>query len=90
MIIETLLNLLYTVFKVLTLPINIPSMPTEALDMVETVFEWLSTGAGILAVFTPFTYLMVLFGVILAIDAGIAIYHLVMWVIRKIPVLGIS
>jgi len=28
--------------------------------------------------------------VLLAIDAGILVYHLVMWVLRKIPMLGIE
>lgn len=48
------------------------------------------TGAGILANYTPLGYFMILFGVILAIDAGLVIYHFVMWIIRKIPMVGIS
>lgn len=90
MIIKLLLDALYAVFSVLTLPINIPDMPSDAMQYVTQFFDYLVMGAGILANYTPFTYLMILFGVILAVDVGIMLYHFVMWVIRKIPMAGMS
>lgn len=90
MIIKLLLDALYSVFELLTTPINIPDMPVEALNYIDQFFGYLTTGAGILANYTPFTYLMILFGVLLAVDAGILIYHFVMWIIRKIPMAGMS
>ena len=90
MIIEMLLNAIYNVFKVLTTPINIPDLPQTALDYVNQFFDYMVMGAGILANYTPFTYLMSVFGILLAVDVGILLYHFVMWVIRKIPMLGMS
>lgn len=90
MIIEMLLNALYGVFKVLTTPINIPDFPEQGLEYVNQFFDYLEMGAGILANYTPLGYLMILFGVLIAVDVGILLYHFVMWIIRKIPMLGMS
>lgn len=90
MIIQMLLDALYNIFNFLTQPISIPPMPEEALSYIDTFFSYLTMGAGILANYTPLTYLIVLFAVILAADVGILLYHFVMWVIRKIPLAGIS
>lgn len=90
MIIQLLLEALFNVFKVLTLPINIPQMPEEAMEYITQFFDYLVMGAGILANYAPFGYLMILFGVLIAVDIGIMLYHFVMWIIRKIPMAGMS
>lgn len=90
MIIELLLEALYNVFSLLTMAIDIPPMPDEAMTYVTQFFDYLTMGAGILANYSPFSYLMVLLGVIIAVDVGILLYHFVMWIIRKIPMAGMS
>lgn len=90
MIIETLMKLLIKVFSILTSAINIPSLPDSVTIFMGDALSYIQTGLQILAVYTNLEYLLVLFGLILAIDIGIAVYHFVMWVLRKIPMLGIS
>lgn len=90
MIIEALMNVIYSVISILTTPINIPDLPDEALNYINQLFDYLEVGASILANYTPFGYLMILFGLILAIDIAIKIYHLVMWILRKIPMISMS
>lgn len=89
MIIELLLNILKNVLNLL-LVFKIPSLPSEVTGYIDTLFGYLETGASILANYTPLSYLLVLFGIILAVDVAIQIYHFVMWIIRKIPLLGMS
>ena len=89
MIIELFLTAIYKILDIM-LFINIPALPETVHGYIETMFDYLSAGAGILANYTPFGYLIVLFGILLAVDAGIMIYHFVMWVLRKIPLAGIS
>lgn len=89
MIIEMLLSLLGRLLDLL-LVFNIPKLPAEVNGYIETMFEYLEMGAGILANYTPLGYLLTLMGIILAVDAGIMIYHFVMWIIRKIPMLSMS
>lgn len=89
MILESLLNLIYSIFDKLMI-LNIPDMPAEVQNYIDTMFSYLVAGAGILANYTPLSYLMILFGILLAVDMGIMLYHLVMWILKKIPVLGIE
>lgn len=89
MIIQGLLDVIYNLFKLL-LVFEIPQLPEQVTEYINTLFEYLAMGAQLLANYTPYTYLMSLFVLLLAVDAGIGIYHFVMWIIRKIPMLGMS
>lgn len=90
MLVESLLNLLYSVFSLLTTPISIPQLPETVTESMNTFFDYVQAGVGILAAYTHIGYLLVLFGIIIAVDIGILLYKFVMWVIKKIPFLGIE
>lgn len=90
MIIEKLLELVIKIFGLLTSAIDIPALPDDVSDILNTVLEYLNTGVQLLACYTNLKYLLVLFGIIVAVDVGISVYHFVMWILRKIPMLGIS
>lgn len=89
MIIEGLLTVIKNLLSTLLI-IDIPNLPTEVSNYINDMFTYISAGAGILANYTPLSYLLTLFFLILAVDVGIALYHFVMWIIRKIPMLGMS
>ena len=90
MIIEALLGLMSGLLDWLTAPFNIPLLPPEVNVLLQTVLDYLAVGFGILANYTHLDYLFVLFGIVLAFDVGIFGYKFVMWILRKIPILGIS
>lgn len=90
MIIELLLDMLYGIFSLLTVPINIPDLPPEMQSYIDTMFTYIQAGAGIVANYMPLAFMLTLFGVILAVDIGIKLYHFVMWILKKIPMLGIE
>lgn len=89
MIIELLLDAIYGIMSTLMV-LEIPSLPYEVHAFITDAFSYITAGAGILANYTPLGYLMTLFTVLLAIDAGILVYHFIMWIIKKIPMLGIE
>lgn len=89
MIIETLLDVIYNIMSKMLI-LEIPQIPQQVHTYIDTAFEYIVAGAGLVANYVPLDYLMILFTVLLAIDAGILVYHLVMWVLRKIPMLGIE
>ena len=89
MIIKLLLTLVYQVFNVLTLPINIPDLPTDLNDVITTIIEYVGTGLAILQNYTHLSYLLTLFGIVVAIDVALWLYKLIMFFIRKIPMLNI-
>ena len=90
MIIEELLTVLFNIFSKLTSGINIPPLPDDIVFYIDKVSEYFDSGLSILAVFTPLDYLLILVGIIVAVDVAISIYHLVMWILKKIPMAGIS
>ena len=90
MIINALLDVVYTLMSLLTAPISIPGMPEEVQVFVYKALEYIAMGIKLLSNYTDLNYLFMLFGVIVAIDAGLLIYKFAMWIIKKIPMLGIS
>lgn len=89
MIIKLLLDLVYSIFNVLTFPINIPDLPQEINSVIATLIEYVGTGLAILQNYTHLSYLLILFGVIVAVDVGVWLYKLVMFFVRKIPMLNV-
>ena len=82
--------MVYTLFSLLTAVVDIPSMPEEIQEIILHVIDYISTGISLLANWTHLGYLLMLFGVVVAVDAGIMLYKLIMWFVRKIPMLGIE
>ena len=90
MIVEALMQVVYTLFSLLTIAINIPSLPDGMEEFLQWTMYYAGTGGQIFAAYTDFGYLVSLFVVVLAVDSGLLIYKFIMWVIKKIPMLGIE
>lgn len=90
MIIKGLLDLIYNIFGLLTFPINIPDMPPQVETYISMALEYINMGLGILSNYTHLSYLLTLFSTVLLIDIGIRLYHVVMYIIKKIPMLNIK
>ncbi len=90
MIVNGLLNLLYSVFDILTLPIAIPGIPDGVKQILATALDYITSGVGILAQFFDMNYLFSLFSLIIIIEGAVLIYKFVMWVLKKIPMLGVK
>lgn len=90
MIIKALINMLYGLIDWITSGLNIPGLPPEVNEVAVQVTEYLIIGIKIVANYTHLDYLLVLFGVVVAVDAGLMVYKFIMWIIKKIPMLGIE
>lgn len=90
MIVLALMELVYGLFEILTSPISIPALPDDMVFILLTATNYLKIGASIIMNYTHYSYLITLLGIIIAVDAGLLIYKFVMWVIKKIPMLGIE
>lgn len=90
MIIELLMNLIYTVFEFLTTPIDIPDLPFSFSTTLDTAFEYIYSGIGILTNYTHYQYLISLFMIIVAVEVGIHLYQFVMFILKKIPMINIK
>lgn len=90
MIIMGLMELVYSLFSLLTSPINIPSLPDSIGAVAEMLLGAISTGLGLLACYCHLDYLLSLWAVLIAVDLGLYLYKFVMWILKKIPMLGVS
>lgn len=91
MIIESICDLFIKFFTGLLKFINIPQIPSDILSQVNSTIDTIiQRGAELLDLFIPFNIAKVLLLIVLAIEAGVEIYHFIMWVIRKIPMAGMS
>lgn len=90
MIIESVLNVIYNLFELLTSPIDLPNLPASVGDFMADALTYISMGAGILANYTHFSYLVTLLGLVLAVEVGIMLYNFVMYILHKIPFVNIK
>ena len=78
------------VFSPILSVLNFPAVPAELQSIIDTLFHYMSEGMGIFNFFCPLSMIRPALAVLVAVwtvDHG---YHVVMWVLRKIPMLGLS
>lgn len=91
MIIETLLNAIFSIFEKVFSVINIPGMPDGMSEQVVGFFsDTLNYAGSLISLFVPWSQVKVFFPILIVILASEEVYKLVMWVLKKIPMLGIS
>ena len=91
MIIESICNMIIKLLTTLLGVLHIPSIPEDIQSSVNTNIEYMILRASeMIDLVIPYTVAKVLIGIVIAIELGVHIYHFVMWVLKKIPKLGIS
>lgn len=90
MIVELIFDLIYAVLSVLTLALKMPAMPVKVVEIIATAMDYITSGLAIVSAYVDMSYLLTLFGIIAVIDFVIVAYHIIMWILRKIPILGIE
>lgn len=91
MIIEGLMNLICKLITTLLSVINIPDISSSdkqsLFDFVNTILD---SANSLIDLFLPYTLSKALLLIVIAIELAVDVYKIVMWVIRKIPVAGMS
>ena len=90
MIIEGLLSLLLTLLSALLLPFRMIAFPASVANVVLQLIGYLGTGARVMKYYTHWSYISGLLAFIISMQAFVSGYHLVMWVLKKIPFLNIK
>lgn len=89
MIIEGLLKIIFNILSLIISQFNVPPAPEEFLNAIPEFFNILDLASGLISFVLPiklsvFTVITV---VIMVVEHG---YPFIMWVLRKIPFLGIE
>lgn len=90
MIVNFLIDMLMGLIDFLTSGLNIPALPPEVMEIAASVTQYIVMGLQFIANYTHLDYLLTLFGIVAAIDGSLLVYKFIMWVLRKIPMLGIE
>lgn len=89
MLIEWLGNVFMSILDILGEFINLPSF--EAIDSINEYLNMvIEYGTNILFLFIPYNSVKFLFGLLLAFIAAEMAYYLIMFIVKKIPMAGVS
>lgn len=90
MLINLILTAVYGLLIALFFGIKLPGFPDGFLDIMASAQGYLITGIRVLGTYVDLSYLLILFAAFLSIYVFYDLYLLVMWILRKIPLLGIK
>lgn len=89
MLIEWLGDILKSIMNLLGQYINLPSF--EAIDSINEYLNMvIEYGTNILFLFIPYNSVKFLFGLLLAFIVAETLYYLIMFIVKKIPMAGVS
>ncbi|MDO4261338.1 MAG: hypothetical protein Q4C82_04610 [Eubacteriales bacterium] len=90
MIIKGLFSLIIALLNIVFGWVSLPAMP-EAVDTAfQTLLSYIEAGIGFVWLIVPREMVLVVVPVILVLSNFDKLYSVVMWVLRKIPFLGIE
>jgi hypothetical protein len=91
MIVEWAMKLADVVVKVVFSLLGVlPSMPDSVTSVVDNFFDLIFVGVSIFNFFVPLNFVVVLIPIVIAIVNFDKLYKLVMWILRKIPFIGVE
>lgn len=90
MLVINLYELIFFFLSFLFQDISITSLPESVIEMFSLFFTYIQDGLGILNVYLDLSYLFMLLGIVLVVDIFMRSFGLIMFFLRKIPLLGIS
>lgn len=89
-----MMKLLKKLFNLILSPlislIDLPVVPDELVAIVNKTFEYMRAGVGFFDLICPLEYIQPAINVFLAVYIFEHGYYIVMWIVKKIPMLGIS
>lgn len=90
MLIEGIMNGLFTALTAMTSFINLPNLPTEIATYLAEFTAYLTAGAAILNNYVPMNYILGLLTITIGVDVAVHGYKFILWVLKKIPILNIK
>lgn len=90
MLIQILLNLVLALLRVLLLPFQVAALPGTVATTFLTFTAYVADGMRVVNAYIDTVYIGSLFVFIMSINVFTNGYRFVMWLLRKIPFLGID
>lgn len=77
-------------FLINLIPFNIPSFPNDISSYLTTFQGYITEAIGFVKFFLPWSYVVTLLRILLAIIIALELYKFLMWILRKIPMFGMK
>lgn len=90
MIIKGLFSLIISLLNIVFGWVNFPAMPSAVDEAFSTLLSYMSAGIGFVWLIVPRDLVLVVVPVVLVLSNFDKLYSVVMWVLKKIPFLGIE
>lgn len=90
MIVESVINLLVSMIEAVFSWIELPPLPAEVQSVIDELIGYLEGSIGLLSMFIDFDMLKILLPVVVIVVNFEHVWDLVMFVLRKIPFIGIK
>lgn len=90
MIISALLNVVRSLIEILFGWVQLPAVPDTITTVVDTLFTYMQQGIGILWIFVPQDLVKIILPLVIIIHNFDHLYHLGIWILKKIPMIGIE
>lgn len=90
MIIKGLFSLIIALLNIVFSWVNLPAMPAAVDEAFTLLLSYMQAGIGFVWLIVPRELVLVVVPVILILSNFDKLYTVVMWVLRKIPFLGIE
>lgn len=90
MILESVLNLFSSAIKLIFSWIQLPDLPAEVETVITQLFDYMEMGIGFVFLFFNMDLVKIMLPFVLVVMNFDKMYKLVMYVLRKIPFLGVK
>lgn len=90
MIVEMFCDLFFKIFSLLFGKMTLPLFPFDIQDIIKFIQMILEYGTSLVLYFIPKPLIIGCLVIVIALSSFKYIYNLVMWILKKIPALGIK
>ena len=90
MIIKGLFELVYTLLSIVLSPVQLPQLPEGIQSVFNELLEVVKGSVGLASVFLDFNVVKWLIPVVLVVANFDKVWSMIMFILRKIPFLGIE
>lgn len=90
MILQAILDLLKSVLFLVFSWINLPNMPADITNAINSFFDLIFNNLDLLGLIVRPTTIKIAIPVLIIILNFEKLYHLTLWILKKIPMLGIK
>lgn len=90
MIIKGLFELVFALLQIVFAPINLPDLPDGIQSVLDEFIQIMASAVGLLGIFVDLSVVKWLIPVVLVVANFDKVWKMIMFILRKIPFLGIE